>query len=177
MSKTRRSARVAAVAALVAGLLLAAPAARAASPADVCAAFPHSQTYTGDSGMFRAPAWHYGKTVTVVYETSSCSAEVTSSSNYVLSLSGTAKVYAGTQAAGDPIDKRPFSSVLRSSTTGGKPGWPIDWWACFDGSFSYVWTIQGVYTFAITAENGNWAMTQRDPVSGESTGTSVSTCR
>lgn len=178
MSTRGLSARSCALAVLVAiALPLTASAAQAASPQDICAAFPHRQTYVADGGMFRAPAWHYDKTVTVVYETSSCSANVVDSGNYVLSISGTATIYQGLKTGGEPLDTRPFTSVIRSNDANGKLGWPISWWSCFKGSFSYVWTIQNVYSFAVTAHDGRWLMSQRDPTSGESTMQSFNGCR
>ena len=182
MSRRRASARFIALATIVAaGLSLLAPAAQAApadaTPGEVCTAFPHRQTYVGTSGFFRAPAWHYDKTVTIIYEADSCAAEVTSFGNYVLSLAGTATVYEGSTVDGKKIDKRPFTSVLRTSAEGGSLGWPVAWWSCFEGDFSYVWTISDVYTFSVTARNGRWIMAQIDPKSGEATGNSVRACR
>ena len=58
------------------------------SPNEVCAMFPHAQTYRAQTGYYRAPAWHYGGTVTVRYNAASCT--VTASSIHV---SGTALVY------------------------------------------------------------------------------------
>lgn len=174
----RRSARALALTVSVAAALASlAPAARADSPGDVCAAFPHQQTYLGDAGAFQAPAWHYDETVTIVYLASSCTARVIDSGNYVLSIEGAATVFAGEDASGEQLDERPFSSLIRSSAEDDRLGWPIDWWSCFEGTFTYVWKIEGIYTFAMTATEGDWLMVQRDEGSGQALGTAVDGCR
>lgn len=149
-------------------VLFVAPMAHAASPVDVCDEFPHKQTYVADEGLFRAPAWHFEKTVTIVYETASCVAEADGGTSYRLSIAGTALIYEGDSAEGALLEERPFTSEIRSRATDGRLGWPIDWWSCFDGRFSYVWTIEDVYIFAVTATDGRWLMAQRDPKTGES---------
>ena len=178
MSKRRRSARYCALSVMVVmGVSLLAPAARADSPEDVCTAFPHRQTYVAEGGMFRAPAWHYDETVTVVYDAAACDAIVTDAGNYVLTISGTATVYQGTDAEGKTLDERPFKSIMRSTVTDGKLGWPVAWWSCFEGSFSYVWTIEDVYTFAVVADDGRWVMSQKDPTTNDSDSRIVNGCR
>jgi hypothetical protein len=179
MSERRGSARSLAIGLMtaIATLSIAPAAFAAASPADVCAAFPHRQTYVGELGFLRAPAWHYGKTVSVVYETSSCDAHVTDSGRYVLTVRGTASIYDGPTTTGQPFDKRAFRSDLRADTENGSIGWPIDWWSCFEGSFSYVWTIDDVYVFSVAAEDGRWAMAQRDPASGDADGRVFDACK
>ena len=166
MSSRRSSARgfaVAIVATLV--VLLLAPAALASGPADVCAEFPHKQTYVAEAGLFRAPAWHYDRTVTVVYETDSCEAVVEPNGNYTLSIEGRASIYDGLDDSGQLLEKQPFTSEISSDSVDGKIGWPVRWWSCFDGSFSYVWTIEDIYVFSVVAEDGRWVMAQRDPAS------------
>ena len=153
------------------------PSAQAAGPEDVCAAFPHRQTYVRDSGLFQAPAWHFNRTVTVVYEAASCVVTPGESDDYVLAIVGVATIYEGSSAKGDPLRVRPFTSTVRSNDTDGKLGWPISWWSCFEGSFSYVWSIEDVYIFAVTGEDGRWAMTQRDPRSGDSLTQAGYACR
>jgi hypothetical protein len=177
MSTRRRYSRALALVTMVASVIsLLAPVARAESPNDVCAAFPHHQTYASEGGLLRAPAWHYDKTVTIVYAADTCTSEINNAGNYVLSISGDATVYVGTEPSGEPIDKRPFSSVIRSSARDERLGWPIDWWTCFQGDFSYVWSIEGVYTFAMTASDGDWLMVQKDEVSGDTSGTEFNGC-
>jgi hypothetical protein len=151
----------------VMAFVVVAPAALAASPEDVCTDFPHRQTYTSEGGLFRAPAWHFKKTVTIVYEAETCEATPGESDDYVLAIAGTATVYEGARAKGEPLKKRPFTSTITSSDTDGNLGWPVPWWTCFEGSFSYVWAIEDVYVFSVTAENGRWVMAQRDPRSGD----------
>jgi hypothetical protein len=177
MSFRRLSARVAvlSIAATVAMTMLA-PAARADSPGDVCDSFPYKQTYTAD-GFFRAPVWRYGSTVTIVYETETCSAEVAKGGSYVLTLAGKATVYEGDAPTARPLDMRPFSSVIRTSAGADGIGWPVKWWNCFDGTFSYVWSIPDVYTFGVTAADGKWLMYQREEPSGESIATAYNGCR
>ena len=178
MSETHRSTRFLAVAVMVAAAVsLFAPTALAATPGDVCGEFPYTQAYDPTSGMLRAPAWHYDKAVTVVYDAESCATTGEDLAAYLLTIEGTATVFAGDDVKAEPIDKRHFSSVLRSNTTGGELGWPINWWSCFNGDFSYVWSIDDVYTFAVTAKNGKWLMTQTDPGAGDSLGTSFNGCR
>jgi hypothetical protein len=159
-------------------MLLAASPASAASPADVCAAFPHTQTYISDLGFLRAPAWHYDKpVVTIVYDADSCDAQMSGAEEYTLSIAGSATVYKGLTAAGAAIDERPFTSVIQSDSEDGELGWPIEWWSCFDGSFSYVWTIDGVYVFSISAEDGRWVMVQRDAASDEALAYQADACK
>lgn len=182
MSHSRRSTRLVALAALVAAALaLLAPSAQAgpagATPGEVCTAFPHRQTYVGTSGLFRAPAWHYDKTVTIVYEADSCGAQVTDFGNYVLTVAGTATVHQGSTQDGKRIDERPFTSVLRTSAKNDSLGWPVAWWSCFQGSFNYVWSISDVYSFSVSAQDGRWVMAQSDPRSGDSTAISTRGCR
>lgn len=178
MWKRRGSARVLAVAfvALLAALVLA-PAASAASPADVCAEFPHKQTYVGELGLMRAPAWHYDRPVTIVYETDSCESHLTNAGRYTLSIAGSATVYEGLATIGRPLDERPFTSEIRADAADDKIGWPIKWWSCFDGSFSYVWQIEDVYVFSVTAEDGRWVMAQRDPASDDALARVANGCR
>lgn len=178
MSERRSSARVFAVAIMSAlVVLLVGPAAMASGPADVCAEFPHKQTYISEAGLFRAPAWHFDRTVTVVYETKSCEAEVAPDGNYTLSIEGTASIHDGLTDLGELLEKRPFTSTISTDATNGKLGWPVRWWSCFDGSFSYVWTIEDVYVFSVVAEDGRWVMAQRDPTSDEVFARMSNACR
>ena len=178
MSVRRSSTRVFVVAIMTAlVVLLVAPAAFASGPADVCAEFPHKQTYVAEAGLFRAPAWHYDRTVTVVYETDSCEAEVAPDGNYTLSIEGTASIYDGLSDDGELLEKQPFTSEISSDSVDGKIGWPVRWWSCFDGSFSYVWTIEDVYVFSVVAEDGRWVMAQRDPTSDDVFARITNACR
>jgi hypothetical protein len=178
MSLRRLSARAATLAtAATVVMTLFAPAARAeSSPGDVCDAFPHKQTYT-DDGFFRAPVWRYDSTVTIVYEAESCTAEITKDGSYLLTLAGMATVYEGEEPETRPMDMRPFSSVIRSDAKGDGIGWPVKWWNCFEGNFSYVWSIPDVYTFGVTATDGRWLMYQREEPSGESSATAYNACK
>jgi hypothetical protein len=137
--------------------VLFAPAAGAAerSPEDVCAMFPHAQTYRSDTGFYRAPAWHYGRTVTVRYIASSC--EATSSS---IEVNGVALIYRGGTYTSSPVSKG-FTFTLYWRTPAGERNWPIPWWACSRTRVDYNWTIADVYEFSLTNRAGGWYATQR----------------
>jgi hypothetical protein len=138
-------------------LALVAPPAGASerSPAEVCAMFPYVQTYRGESGFYRAPAWHYGRTVMVRYIASSC--KVTASS---IDVAGTAIIYKG-GTLGAPSVAKGFSFSLDWQTPRGARNWPIAWWACSKTRVDYGWTIAGVYDFSLTNRGGLWHATQR----------------
>ena len=162
-----------------AGLLVAAPApASAASPSDVCDVFPYDQSYTADRGFFRAPAWTFGQDVTVQYEDDACSGSGGLNGKFQLSVAGRATVYAGDDVNGRKLGTYPFLGNISGNFDGGKAGWPIDWWACREGSFSYTWVIPRVYQFSMNATDGKWSMVQRALGGAEgATGASFNGCR
>jgi hypothetical protein len=128
------------------------------SPEEVCAMFPHAQTYRATTGFYRAPAWHYGRTVTVRYIAASCTA--TSSS---IDVSGTALVYKGASFTSSPV-ARGFSFTLDWRTPQGTRNWPIAWWICSKTTVDYHWSIAGVYDYSVTNRGGLWRATQRSLV-------------
>lgn len=143
--------------ACIALFVVGAPAAGAAerSPEEVCAMFPHAQTYRAKTGFYRAPAWHYGRTVTVRYMASSCDATASS-----IEVMGTALVYRGATFTSSPV-ARGFSFTLDWRTPQGTRNWPIAWWACTDTRVDYHWTIASIYDFSVTNRGGSWHATQR----------------
>src|SRR5918999_4593336 len=124
------------------------------SPNEVCAMFPHAQTYRAQTGYYRAPAWHYGRTVTVRYIAASCA--VTASS---IDVSGTALVYKRAGFTTSPVSRR-FSFSLDWQAPGRTRSWPIAWWACSRTTVNYRWTIAGVYDYSVTNRGGFWSATQ-----------------
>jgi hypothetical protein len=128
------------------------------SPEEVCAMFPHAQTYRAQSGYYRAPAWHYGRAVTVRYLAESCSATASS-----IDVRGTALVYKGASFTTSPV-ARSFSFTLDWRTPEGTRSWPIAWWSCSKTTVDYHWTIAGVYDYSVTNRGGFWRATQRSLV-------------
>jgi hypothetical protein len=138
-------------------IVLSAPAAVAAerSPEEMCAMFPHAQSYRSQTGFYRAPAWHYGRPVAVRYIASSC--EATSSS---IEVNGVALVYEGGTYTSSPVTKG-FTFTLYWQTPQGERNWPISWWSCSRTRVDYHWTIADVYDFSLTSRDGVWSATQR----------------
>lgn len=150
-------------AALLVAIVLAAvgliPGTAQAQPADGCRDLLHVQTYSPEGGFFRAPAWHFGRNVTVVYQGQTC--ETTDElGRYVLDAKGVATIIEGSSQEGTKIERAPFRSTLISDM-GGEPG--DAWWACVDGTLSYSWSISGIYDFNVTGKNGTWTVSQSDP--------------
>lgn len=139
---------------LVAAVLLVLPTHAAAQNADACTPFEHAQTYSARRGFYRAPAWHYGRTVTIVYRADACTSVNARSGAVQERLDGTATVYAGTSASGAAIDERPFTSVEERRPP--LPSGETAWWACDRSTVSYSWTIEGVYRFTARGTNGTW---------------------
>jgi hypothetical protein len=151
---------------LVVGFLLLAQAAEASEapapshPAGVsgagwdesgCGQFSLTQTYE-----WWGPARHYGVPVTVVYDATRCSRD--RGDVVVLSIEGVAVVHRGTSTDGAVLDQRPFYVSGRLAGTSNPEGWPPDWWGCQVRAAEYTWRIAGVYTFAVSARDGQWQL-------------------
>ena len=177
--KARVARKLLAVVVASAGLLIAAPApALAESPLDVCDVFPYSQSYKTDEGFFRAPAWTFGRDVTIQYDAGACAASGGLDGKFSLTVRGRATVYAGDDLDGPKLGIYPFASSVSGNFEGDKAGWPIDWWACREGSFNYSWIIPNVYLFSMRATDGDWSMIQRAlDGSRDVTGTNFNGCR
>jgi hypothetical protein len=143
-----------------ASILVAAPgAAEEPSPDEICAMFPHGQTYRESTGFYQAPAWRYGTTVTVRYLASSC--DVTTEGAVTdVAVYGTALIYEG-EGIRSASASKDFSFTMTARTARGEEAWPIAWWDCTKTAVDYHWTIAGVYDFALRARDGVWNTTQR----------------
>lgn len=116
-----------------------------------CQPFSHTQTY-----ITWGPALAYEEPVTVVYQASQCTKPA--GTTVELSMQGTAKVYQGILAQGNPIDSRPFTVTGLWDRPENPTGWPPSWWTCGVKLARYTWDIAGVYTFAVTARWGVWSL-------------------
>jgi hypothetical protein len=148
-------ARITLVTLLGAALLLAGgPAAAKASHG--CEAIARVQTYEG-----WGPALHYGRTVTVAYALTDCSASL-STDGFAFEATGTATVFRGASAAGSPLTVEPFTA----SGAWGDPassGWPPAWWSCDVARASISWEIPGAYTFLAGATGDRWTLEVQVP--------------
>lgn len=124
-----------------------------------CDQFYLIQTYDG-SGFYQAPAWYYGETVTIAYEARNCNFFQESQGHFVLHLDGTATVYAGSSAEGEPIDVRGFHSTETWHDPENTQGWPLTWWDCSVKQAHYKWKIPSVYDFTVQAHDGFWSYEQ-----------------
>jgi hypothetical protein len=145
---------------MLAGTLVVAPGVSADESAQqVCAMFPHAQTYREGTGFYQAPAWRYGRTTTIRYTASSC--EVSSEGRTTtIAVNGTAFIYVGESFRSGSIAKG-FSFTMTSRTPRGEDAWPVAWWDCTDTYVDYRWIVSGVYDFSLTARRGIWRATQR----------------
>jgi hypothetical protein len=144
----------------LAATLVAIPGASADESAQqVCAMFPHAQTYRDGTGFYQAPAWRYGRSVTIRYTASSC--DVTSEGRTTtIAVGGTAFIFEGSGYGSASVAKG-FSFTMTSRTPEGQDAWPVAWWDCTNTYVDYRWTISGVYDFILTARRGVWTATQR----------------
>ena len=136
--------RLATLRALLVSSLLAvtlAPAAAGAAQGPVCVPFAFTQTYRG-----WGPADRYGQTVTVVYAGTRCTTGGAGAA--AVDITGTA-----TTSKGEAF---PFQAT--ASWTGAPSGWPPPWWACSVQEAEILWTIPGVYSFAVSATGGVWSL-------------------
>jgi hypothetical protein len=151
-SRPGSSGRRAALRLLVAvgtSLLLASPAVAQESQ---CAPFSHTQTY-----LTWGPALAYDEPVTVVYSAKRCTKPT--GTMVEVTAQGSATVYQGTLAQGEPIDQRPFLLTGSWDHPSNKAGWPLSWWGCGVKRAQYLWEIPGVYSFDVGARWGLWSLT------------------
>lgn len=140
------------------GLLSALAGAAHAGPAtSSCEPFEHVQTYRGDRGFFRAPAWHYGRTVTVAYTGRRCISAVDDVGSTVTTIEGTATVHRGSTSSGATIDRRTFTSSETRRVVGPAG---VAWWTCDDAVVRYSWVIDDVYSFSALGKAGAWSFRQ-----------------
>jgi hypothetical protein len=116
-----------------------------------CGAFSLTQTYEN-----WGPARHYGVPVTVAYDATRCSRD--RGDVVVLTIEGVAVVHRGNSTEGAVLDERPFYVSGRLAGTSNAEGWPPDWWGCQVEAADYTWRIAGVYTFAVSAREGQWQL-------------------
>jgi hypothetical protein len=102
------------------------------------------------------PALAYGEPVTVAYAGDRCTRA--SGSVARVTVEGSAMVYRGTVAEGEPLDRRPFRLSGEWDRPSNEVGWPLAWWGCGVKNARYVWEIPGVYTFDVGARWGLWTL-------------------
>jgi hypothetical protein len=117
-----------------------------------CAPFGHTQTY-----LTWGPALAYDEPVTVVYSAERCTQRQGTGVN--VTTQGSATVYQGILAEGEPIDQRPFVLTGSWDRPSNEAGWPLAWWRCGVKYARYVWEIPGVYRFDVGARWGLWSLT------------------
>jgi hypothetical protein len=117
-----------------------------------CAPFSHTQTY-----LTWGPALAYDQPVTVVYSAQRCTKRQGSLVN--VTTQGSATVYQGILAQGQPIDRRPFRLTGSWDHPSNASGWPLSWWGCGVKHARYLWEIPGVYSFDVGARWGLWSLT------------------
>ncbi|MGH2678759.1 MAG: hypothetical protein ACRDHB_10430 [Actinomycetota bacterium] len=117
-----------------------------------CAPFSHTQTY-----LTWGPALAYDEPVTVVYSAKRCTKPT--GTMVEVTTQGSATVYQGILAQGEPIDMRPFRLTGRWDHPSNKAGWPLSWWGCGVKYARYLWEIPGVYSFDVGARWGLWSLT------------------
>lgn len=135
---------------LVAGMLALGAGPASAQEAD-CSAFAHTQTYPS-----WGPAAYYGQTVTVSFSAADCAAGHEDAA-FAYELTGTATIFAGQEASGEPLDVLPFESTGVFTDLDGS-GWPPSWWSCDTEAAQISWRIPGVYSFTATAAAGVWSL-------------------
>ena len=140
--------KILALACLALGLLAVARPAAASAGGGGCV-FPWTQTYRG-----WGPSAHYEQVVTVRYE-AECTATETDGTIH-LAASGTATVYTGEAAEGEPIDTTAFTNTATWSDPE-HPG-ELNFWACSVASADYDWSMAGVYDFSLSATDGHWSL-------------------
>jgi hypothetical protein len=124
-----------------------------------CASFSHTQTY-----LTWGPALAYSEPVTVVYGGDRCTRGAGTTAE--VTVNGSATVYQGALAEGEPIDSRPFRLTGTWDRPTNQVGWPLAWWGCAVKNAQYRWEIPGVYTFDVAARWGVWTLTvSTQPVS------------
>jgi hypothetical protein len=117
-----------------------------------CAPFGHTQTY-----LTWGPALAYDEPVTVVYSAERCTERQGTLVN--VTTQGSATVYQGALAKGEPIDQRPFRLTGSWDRPSNEAGWPLAWWGCGVKQARYIWEIPGVYRFDVGARWGLWTLT------------------
>ena len=117
-----------------------------------CAPFGHTQTY-----LTWGPALAYDEPVTVVYSAERCTKRQGTLVN--VTTQGSAIVYQGILAKGQPIDQRPFRLTGSWDHPSNEAGWPLSWWGCGVKHARYLWEIPGVYRFDVGARWGLWSLT------------------
>lgn len=142
-------------AALAAAVLVLGAAPASAGDAD-CGSFGRTQTYVG-----WGPAAYYDRTVTVVFSGDGCDAALEDEA-FAFDLAGSAAIYEGEEAAGEPIDVLPFVTTGAFTDRDGS-GWPPSWWSCDTEAARIEWTIPGVYSFVATATAGSWTLDVQVP--------------
>lgn len=139
---------------LLAAAILAAGAAGAGASetsAAGCESIGRVQTYES-----WGPALFYDQTVTVAYTVSDCSAEY-AEDTFSFALQGTATIFAGEEASGEPIDVRGFESEGSWTDREGS-GWPPAWWSCEVHDGALRWEIPEVYSFVVGVTEGTWTL-------------------
>lgn len=116
-----------------------------------CESIGRVQTYEG-----WGPALHYGETVTAAFSVRDCSV-ASDEGTFSFELVGSAVVFAGKEASGQPIDVRPFESE-GSWTDPQGTGWPPAWWSCGVEEGSLRWEIPEVYSFVVGVIAGTWIL-------------------
>lgn len=134
-----------------------------AAAEQACTDFHHVQTYYRGSGFYRGPAWHYGRTVTVSYDGTSCVVAGEPPGHYDRQIAGTATVFRGTSTSGRVLGTHGFSSAEVWNGVEGDVDWPSAWWGCDGATVDYSWQIPGIYTFGIEGRKGQWRWWQSAP--------------
>ena len=116
-----------------------------------CASFSHTQTY-----LTWGPALAYSEPVTVVYGGDRCTRGAGTTAE--VTVNGSATVYQGALAQGEPIDSRPFRLTGTWDRPTNQVGWPLAWWGCAVKNAQYRWEIPGVYIFDVAARWGVWTL-------------------
>jgi hypothetical protein len=117
-----------------------------------CAPFGHTQTY-----LTWGPALAYDEPVTIVYSAERCTKP--KGTMVEVTTEGSATVYQGILAQGEPIDRRPFRLTGSWDHPSNEAGWPLSWWGCGVKHARYLWQIPGVYMFDVGARWGVWSLT------------------
>ena len=163
-------------AAVAGGLLVVAFPAGAQALEPACTPFGHVQTYHPDSGFYRGPAWHYGRTVTVSYGGTTCIVAGETPGHFDRQVSGTATVHRGTSTSGRVLGTHGFSSVEVWDGVEGDVEWPAAWWGCDGSTVDYRWEIPGIYSFGIEGRRGEWHWWQTAPATSLGASHSFSAC-
>jgi hypothetical protein len=125
--------------------------ANAAVQEPACSPFSLTQTYRG-----WGPADHYGRRVTVLYSGTQCSSVGGGAAE--VDITGTATAFPGPDTGGPALDVHAFEASGTWATPGATAGWPPPWWGCSVGDAEVRWVIPGVYSLAVSADDGAWAL-------------------